>query len=308
MKTLRSVLVGDCDHYFSPFIFGVQQGMSHLGHWHTQVNIRQDLHVIWNRIADVRPDVLWGHMLLWAPQGSPRTEQLVELCIKAKRQWGTRVVIHDGDYKDRTRHAQDISSWCALALCNHKFDRSAWKIPALHWPYFAFAQDAIAPADSALGLGDKLFFAGQVIRGDATYGARTQLLDEVSARGVPLRVQDPADGNTLFRTAAIAASAQAVLGFGRPGVDGWVDTRVFQYISAGGILLHDDVGGYFEPWVHYVPYASSDASSVVESMDRLCKMSTSEQMSIRTRGFAHGQNNHSSVVRCLQVLQKLGLL
>lgn len=157
-----------------------------------------------------------------------------------------------------------------------------------------------------LGLSDKLFFAGQVTQ-DSTYGGRTKLLSDVKSRGVNLYIHSSSDGNTLFRTSEIAPSAQAVLGFGRPGGTGWIDTRVFQYISAGAILFHDDVGGYFEPWVHYIPYESGSAESIAENLDIICKMNDSDRMRIRQNGFDFGQKNHSSVVRCAQVLKTLSL-
>lgn len=301
MRPLRSVMLGDCDHYLSPYIFGVQQAMARLGHWHSQISIRQPVGVIEQRIADVHPDVLWTHMLLWAPGGAPSTPELLQVVERAARR-GARVVIHDGDYKPATRHPHDLSRWCALALCNHRFDRSAWKVPVLHWPYFAFAQDRIADAVPALRC--PLFFAGTVGR-EPVYAARTAFLEELRRAGVRVRI--PEGHNTLFRTAEVAASADAVLGFGRPGNSGWLDTRIFQYISAGGILLHDDVGGYFEPWVHYVPYESGSPASVVDALDKLAAMDESKRMEIRRRGFEHGQANHSCVVRVSQVLRELGL-
>lgn len=296
-------MLGDTDHYLSPYIFGVQQGMARLGHWHSSVSSRQPLDVIERRIADVRPDVLWTHMLLWGPPGSPAIEKLlgaVELAAKA----GARVVIHDGDYKAPTRHPRDLSAWCSLALVNHAFDRSSWKIPVLRWPYFAFAQDRIAAADPALAC--DLFFAG-TIGTDATYAARSALLAAVRSRGVLLRQPRPGSGNTLFRTAEIAASSGAVLGFGRPGVAGWVDTRVFQYPGAGAILLHDDVAGYLEPWKHFVPYKSGSAESVAEALARLQSLGAGSRQAMREKAFAFVQANHSSVARVGEALRRLEL-
>lgn len=297
-------MLGDCDHYLSPYIFGVAQGMTRLGHWHSSVSIRQPLSVIEQRIADVRPDILWTHMLLWPPPGSPPVAELVALVERAAKR-GARVIIHDGDYKAPTRYPQSLATWCALALCNHAFDRSAWKVPALRWPYFAFAQDRIADPDPALACG--LFFAGQVARGPV-YAERTRLLDALSsARPVQFRIAAERDGNTLLRTAEIAASAGAVLGFGRPGVAGWVDTRVFQYPGAGAILVHDDVAGYLEPWVHFVPYRSGDADSVVGALAELARRSESERRALRQRAFDFVQERHSSVARVAEVLARLEL-
>ena len=140
-RPLRSLLIGDADFYFSPYILGIADAMPRLGHAHTTVNIRQPLGVIAKRIEDVRPDIIWTHMWAWAPAEAPPREQLIPLSEQwAKR--GAKIVIHDADAKSPTRYPHDISTWCALALVNHAYDRSAWKVPTLHWPYFAFSPGA----------------------------------------------------------------------------------------------------------------------------------------------------------------------
>ena len=302
-RQLRSLAIGDHDLYASPYLHRVAQAMGRLGHIHSTVNIRQPVDVIARRVLDVRPDILWTHMFLWAPPGSPRVEQLVSVATDAARR-GAKVVIHDGDYKEQTRHPADISGWASVALCNHTFSRAAWRVPQLRWPYFAFAQDQIATPDPSLAC--DLFFAGTIGAGPV-YATRSAFLRAVQSRGVGLRLPSPADGNTLFRTASYAASATCVLGFGRPGVKGWVDTRVFQYPGAGAILLHDDAAGYLEPGVHYVPYRSGDAESVADAVARVKAMPAAEQRAMRERAFAYVQERHSSVARVVEVLRFLGL-
>ena len=299
MRPLRSLMIGDTDHYLSPYIFGVGQAMARLGHWHSSVSIRQPPGVIEQRIADVRPDVLWTHMLLWPPGGASR-DALLDLVVAAARA-GARVVIHDGDYKEACRYPHALP-WASLALCNHRFDRSAWKVPTLHWPYFAFAQERIAAPGPAYAC--DLFFAGTLGK-EPVYAERTRLVEAIGRR-VHLRTAQPGV-NTLLDTAQVAADAGAVLGFGRPGVSGWVDTRVFQYPGAGAVLLHDDAAGYLEPWVHFVPYESGSSESAVEALGRLAAARESERQVLRERAFAHVQKHHSSVARVRQVLAALEL-
>jgi len=294
-------MLGDCDHYASPYMRGVAQAMRLLGHQHAQVSIRDRAKAIEQRIRLWRPDIIWTHMLLWPPVGSPAVSDLLAI-VQAAAKRGALVVIHDGDAKAKTRHPHDISDWCALALVNHAYDRSAWGVSLLRWPYFAMTQTKMVSSVDELRCA--LFFAGTV--GGGIYASRSAFLDAIRARGVEIRTPKLGE-NTIDRTAEIAASADAVLGFGRPEVPGWVDTRVFQYISAGGVLIHDDAGGYFEPWKHYVPYRSGDADSVVEGLRQLTRMSDADKIAMRDRGFTHGQAHHSSVVRCARVLKELRL-
>jgi len=267
-----------------------------------EVSIRLPARVIEQRIKLWRPDVIWTHMLLWPPTGAPPVGDIVAIVGHAAAR-GVRVVLHDGDAKQGTRYPRSIASWCALALVNHAYDRSAWGVPVLRWPYFAMAQAAIASAAPELACG--LFFAGSVAM-SPTYEKRSRLLGDLVARGVGLRMPMTGD-NTLDRTAEIAASADAVLGFGRPEVPGWVDTRVFQYPGAGGILLHDDVQGYLEPWEHFVPYVSGSAESIVDALARLGKLSETDRVRLRSRAFSHVQQHHSSLARVRQVFDALGV-
>lgn len=298
MKPLRSLMIGDCDHYVSPYMRGVAQAMEILGHHHAQVSIRLSAKTIDQRVRMWRPDIIWTQMLLWAPRGAPKTPDLIAIVSAAARR-GARVLIHDGDARVATRYPHDISEWCSLALLNHGNARTAWRVPTMRWPYFAPAQKEIA---KATGPKCELFFAGRL--GGDLYGPRTALIEAIRARGVKLFIPE-GKNNTLDLTPAIAASVDAVLGFGRPDIPGWCDTRVFQYPGAGGVLVHDDVQGYLEPWTHYVPYQSGSAESVVEALGRLKAMPEDERLALRRRAFAHVQQHHSSVARVSQVLHFL---
>lgn len=297
---MRSLMLGDCHHYISPYMRGVKQAMELLGYPHAEVSIRSSAKLIEQRIRLWRPDVIWTHMLLWPPAGSPPVAALIEIMQRAVA-LGARVLIHDGDARLSMRYPYDISSWCSLALVNHACERSAWRVPALRWPYFAPVQQRIASPVPELRCG--LFFAGRT--GGHLYTARTALLESIRARGIDLRMPTVDGQNTLDYTHRIAASADAVLGFGRREIPGWADTRIFQYVGAGGLLLHDDVQGYLEPWVHYVPYDTGSADSVVESLERLKRLPDSERAALRMRAFSFVQRHHSSVARVRQVTDAL---
>lgn len=301
-KPLRSLLIGDCDFYLSPLIHGVAAAMGKLGILHSQISIRSPLDVIRQRIEDVQPDLIWGHMLLWPPPGGAPVPALIDLCAQARKR-GAFVAIHDGDAKERTRWPTDVSAAIDVALCNHRHDRVQWKVPTVYWPYAAFPQDDLAAPREDWRC--DIAFAGQIGRG--IYDARTRLIETLRHEsGLKVWVFDgtpAAGGNTLLRTPELAASAETVIGMGRPEVKGWQDTRVAQYMGAGAILLHDDVGeSGAEPWVHYAPYQGGDAASAAESARRVLAMGDAEKLAMRRRALAFTQGKHSYVARVQQVI------
>ena len=304
-RPLRSVLIGDVDWYPSEYIFGVNQGMTLLGHWHRTVNVRADIDVIARVVEQVQPDVIWGHMLLWPPAGLKHAANLRDLCRYARQRFGSRVIIHDGDARTETRFPADISDSVDVVLCNHTADRSAWGVKQVRWPYFAFVQHSIAPPSPDLLC--SLAFAGRLSE-SGIYAERTTLVRTLQQRLREFRVlpDERLPHHTLMRTPEIAASAQAVLGYGRPESPGWLDVRLFQYPGAGGVLLYDDVeraSTYLEPFEHFIPYVRHDVASILDAVT--IAQSVGEEM--RVRAFAHVQQHHNSVRRVEQALKEIGL-
>lgn len=303
-RPLRSVLIGDVDHYPSEFAFGVNQAMTRAGHWHTTVNIRQDIGTIAKRVGEMLPDVIWGHMLLWAPGNRDKTPDLLDWCVEWRSR-GARVLLHDGDARDETRFPTDISPAVDLALCNHTASRSAWKVPQLHWPYFAF--DQAEPAEPDERFRCDLLFAGR-LDSRPLYLERTELVLQLAKRLGHPRFKVFGDGteqHTVYLTPTVAASAGAVLGYGRPGRNGWLDVRVFQYPGAGGVLIHNDVGGYLEPWIHYAPLAEPTPDAVLWTLDQLQHHHDARQ--IRELAFEYVQAHHSATARVEYALAQVGL-
>jgi hypothetical protein len=302
-RPLRSLLIGDVDHYPSEFAFGVNQALTRAGHWHTALSIRHDLGTIAKRASEVQPDVIWGHMLLWPPRGPWATApDLLELCL-AWRGRGAKVLIHDGDARLDTRFPADISPAVDLALCNHTADRSVWKIPQLHWPYFAFDQARMADPTSEFAC--DLAFAGRLAT-EGIYADRTRLVLELKAKlGERMKLfPSPSIQHTLYRTPELAVSARAILGYGRPDRNGWTDVRVYQYPGAGGNLVIDD-GGLLEPWEHYWPCKAGSAESVIESVYAIDNAASVE--AFRYKAFRHVQAHHSATARVRQALAAVGL-
>lgn len=300
---LRSVSVGDGDFYASEVLLGINQGMTMAGHWHSSVNIRCDIGTIAKRIKEVDPMVIWAHMLLWSPgsQGTSKTTDLLCLLADWRAKRGTKVFLHDGDARVETRFPTDISPAVDLALCNHTADRSAWKIPQLHWPYFAFYQREIAQPVPEYTC--DLAFAGR-LDGGPMYQPRTELVYALQdALGSRMKVFPGGDQHTLFRTPELAASAGAILGYGRPERNGWLDVRTFLHPGAGGVLLIDDTGGLLEPGVHYVPYQSGNRESVLDAL----AIAHEKGPAIRAAAFTFVQEHHSATARVRAALAAVGL-
>jgi len=303
-RPLRSVLIGDVDHYPSEYAFGVNQAMTMAGHWHTSVNIRLDMGAIAKRVREMQPDIIWGHMLLWAPGDHYKTPDLLDLCA-AWRKRGTRVLLHDGDARTDTRCPMDVSTAIDLALCNHRAPRTVWHIPQLHWPYFCFWQEArVEPVPE---FQCDLAFAGR-LDGSGIYQHRTELVLQLKDKlGDRMKIFPGGDQHTVFRTPEVAASAKAVLGYGRPGRNGWLDVRVFQYPGAGAILLHDDVGEMLKPHAHYIPYESGSVDAILAALDLVTSMSDKAQHDFRWLAFSYTQAMHSASARVKQALEAVGL-
>ena len=298
-RPLRSVWLGN-PRYLSAYGLGVAQAMSILGHWHRQVSIWDDAGDVERQIAEMQPDVIWTHMALWPPAGALSSEQIAEILGRWKRR-GTAVYLHDGDPKTERATTVDVGSTFSIALVNRAIiDATAWGIAALRWPYAAMVQRQIAEPRTEWSC--DLLFAGILRLDEAHYGERTALVHRLHQHyGPRMRIVTAHGGDTNNRmlVADVATSAGAVLGLSRPEVEGWIDTRVFQYPGAGGVLVHDDVGDFLVPDVHYLKF---DRTNALDSIIRCVERARIEGIPIRERAFAHVQNNHTWVNRCEEAL------
>jgi hypothetical protein len=290
-RPLRSMML--CNpSYLSAYVLGVAQAMGQLGHWHRCVSVLDDADRITRQFEEMRPDVIWTHTVPWVPRGAPAPGWLL-LELLANWRWrGARVVLHDGDPRTATRYPQDLSASFDVALCNHSLSRIEWRLPTLRWPYAAMAQREMAePVES---LRCHLLFAGIVRKDDNLYSGRSEVLGILRERlGDRLTVRTGAV-NDRMQSADVAASAQAVLGFGRSEVPGWVDTRVFQYPGAGGVLIHDDVAEFLVPGVHFVPYErGADAASTAQAIMLALEKVGHVEAELRARAFGHIQAHHT---------------
>lgn len=298
-RPLRSVWLGN-PRYMSAYGLGVAQAMASLGHWHRPVSIWDELAEIEKQLAEMQPDVIWTHSVAWPPVGAREAKDLLPILGRWKRR-GACVFLHDGDPRARTLDGSlDVEASFTLALVNRAIDPNPWPIPSLRWPYAAMVQREIgAPVEEWRC---DLLFAGHLRRDAEGYGDRTKLVYALARwLGPKMRVISPGGGdvNNRMLVADVAPSAGAVLGYGRPGVPGWIDTRVFQWPGAGGLLIHDDAGDVLAPDEHFLRFDPKDA---VESVLRCLARAPSEGPAIRARAFAHVQRSHTWVQRVEQAL------
>lgn len=273
--------------------------MGLLGHWHRYVSVFDDAGSIEKQVDEMRPDVIWTHTTLWPPPGALAGEEhpaarFAAILGRWKRR-GTAVFLHDGDPKPIRNVDIDIGSAYSIALVNRCVLRGdGWAaLPSIQWPYAAMVQREIGEPHSEWAC--DLLFAGH-LRSDDFYGARTSYVFTLQQHlGSRMRIVSPGggDANNRMLVAEVAPSANAVLGFGRPEVRGWIDTRVFQYPGSGGILIHDDAGDFLEPNVHYLCVERGDVAGVLAAVER----AKVDGPAMRERAFAHIQKHHTWVHR-----------
>lgn len=302
-RPLRSVLLGN-PRYLSAYALGVGQAMGLLGHWHRNVSVFDDAGSIEKQIEEMAPDVIWTHTTLWPPPGAVAGDRdpagtLAAILGRWKRK-GTAVYLHDGDPKEARTVEVDVASAYSIALVNRAVEGAGgWTIPSIRWPYAAMVQKEIGQPRSEWAC--DLLFAGHV-RIDEVYGPRTSLVFRLhQLLGARMRIVSPGGGDTNNRmlVADVAPSAGAVLGFGRPEVPGWIDTRVFQYAGAGGVLIHDDAGGFLWPGEHYLQVPRGDIEAIIRAVER----AQVDGPALRERAFSHVQAQHTWVHRVDTALQ-----
>ncbi len=296
-RPIRSVFLGN-PRYLSVYALGVAQAMGAAGAWHRYVSLFDDVDSVRKQFDEMAPDVVWTHMALWPPAGAISVDDVIGILSYWKRR-GACVYLHDGDPRERDVHPA-IASAFSIALVNRTVVDGAYHgIPAIKWPYAAMPQKQIGEPRTEWMC--DLLFAGHD-RDDALYGERTNLVRELQMKlGKRMRVVSPGGGdvNNRMLVADVAPSANAVLGYARPEVPGWIDTRVWQFCGSGGVLIHDDAGEFVEPDVHYLKY---DRNKAVESVLWCVERAKKEGPKIRERAFAHIQANHTWSHRVEQAL------
>lgn len=289
--------------YLSVYMLGVAQAMHFTGNWHRTVSLFDPYEDVVKQVAEMQPDVIWTHMALWPPPNALTVDQITNILGYWKRR-GVCVYLHDGDPRQRDTGV-DINSFFSVALVNRNIDTDHYRITSLKWPYAAMAQHQIGTPRTEWQR--DLVFAGIVRRDKELYGKRTELVLTLQEKlGPRMIITSPGGGdvNNRMLVADVAPSAGAVLGFGRPEVPGWIDTRVFQYPGAGGVLVHDDASEYLEPDRHYLKFKRSESlEETVESVLKCLEKAKEHGSDIRVRAFEHVQTHHTWVQRVQVALE-----
>jgi hypothetical protein len=300
-RPLRSVLVGDT-HYNSLYIQGVAEGMTRLGHWHKTIDIRTPADELDSLVSTLQPDIVWTHMLLGPPAGTLSTLKYLDLCAKW-RTAGALVILQDGDPRTEPRYPADLSASVDAALLNHKQDWSPnWNIPCHRWTYAAFHYNK--PPGGTEHFKAPVAFHGVTNRKHKIYAGRSEFLEAAGARELvrvfgPSRAEDPQ--NTLARHGEAAADAEAVLGFGIPEIPGWIDSRIFLYPGAGGVLIHDDASEFLTAGEHYLKCERFS----VDSLSDCLLEARARGPEIRKAAFEFIQKNHTWEHRVAEALSVL---
>lgn len=278
--------------YLSAYVLGVAQAMGQLGHWHRPVSVLEDLASIARQLEEMRPDIIWTHTVPWVPVAAPTPGWALLDLLADWRKRGARTVLHDGDPRTAARFPVNLSTAFDVALCNHSLPRSEWNVRTVRWPYAAMAQERIGePVDR---LRCHVLFAGIIRKDDQLYSMRSEVLGLLRERlGDDLTIRT-GSVNDRMQVADIAASARCVLGFGRPEVPGWVDTRIFQYPGAGGVLVHDDPAEFLVPGVHFRHFErkATAAETATSALAAIWQVGH-EEHEMRERAFVHLQANHT---------------
>ncbi|MCK9371461.1 glycosyltransferase [Candidatus Dojkabacteria bacterium] len=316
MQQLRIATIGDFQKWHSYYLAGTVQGSILNGHLHYSISIRQGPENIEQQLNYYKPHVLFCHMLfsenLKDIEGDNlNREDLHQVIMKAKRKWGTKIIIQEGDAKLEPRFPYPVDALVDLCLVNsrrYKEFSDILRVPCIHWPYFALNQESINIPNSSFGY--NLVFTGNISRrneGHLHFG-RAEFITELSNR-IDIKIYpDDKFGNTRFSTAEIAASCNAILGIQHGmHVDGYLDTRPFQYCGAGALYFHSEcsaINQFFKPGCHFVQYEHMRPDSFMNKYNYYMEHPELGNK-IRQQAFEYTQKYHTAKHRIKMALDVL---
>jgi len=304
---IRIAMLGDFGLYFSYYLHGVMQGAILNNAWFRPIEISRSLEDIKNRMLSFRPHILFTHAIFKSKYHS--LEDLFDLLNFLKKEIKVKIVCHAGDPK-KPRYQGNISSFFDLGLVNSNQCRQfsdIWKISCIHWPFFCFCQKRVFEINKQYL--NMVVFTGNVSEGrkkDHPHYGRYEFIGELNKK-IPVKIYpDKSYPDTRFLTPEIAISANAILGIQlNTEIEGYLDTRPFQYIGAGALYFHDkceNIDQFFEDGKHYLSYEKGNVDSFVEKYNYYVNKYPEKGNEIRINGFKFCQKYYNSKIRVKQVI------
>lgn len=311
MKQFRIACIGDYTVRYSYFTAGIMEGSIRLGHLFRPIPLMQPIKEIRCQVSYFLPHVIFIHQMFNSYHHLEESESL----YKDLKTSGIKIALHEGDPKSEPRTKFNLDKYVDIGLINSKCTKqyeNYWQIPCYHWPYFCLYQDRIQEPEEQFK--SQVAFSGNItkrIDPNHPHHGRAEFLEELGKK-VELKIypDEKMDiKNSRFLTPVIAASSNAVIGIHQGyDVDGYLDTRPFQYIGAGALYFHDKceaIERFFNDGTHYVGYERKNVDSFLEKYAYYID-NPEKAKNIRQAGFTLCQNNYNAEERVKQALMLMG--
>lgn len=306
-KMIRIACIGDYTARYSYFTAGIMEGAIRLGHWFRPIPLVQPISQIENQVYYFQPHIIFAHQLFGQYHALDEMKNL----LKRIRQKDIKIILHAGDPKPEPRFKENISECINMGLINSNMVdifSEIWDVPCYHWPYFCLQQERIADLDERYKA--EVSFSGNVTKRDDPehpHHGRAEFIKKVKHE-LGMRIYpNKFVANSRFLTPVVAASSNAVLGIHIGwNVNGYIDTRPFQYIGAGALYFHDRcaaIDQFFTDGVHYVGYEAGNVESFIDRFRYYINQYPEKALLIRQTGFNYCQKNYNTMVRVRQALE-----
>ncbi|OGS40477.1 MAG: hypothetical protein A3K77_00585 [Euryarchaeota archaeon RBG_13_31_8] len=309
---LRIACIGDYAVRYSYFTAGIMEGVIRTGNYFRPSSLfSTSIKELKAQIDYFQPHIIIAHQLF---NNQYNTDEMKQLLVEI-RQRGIKIVLHEGDPKSEPRFKEDISRYVDIGIINSKMINNysnIWKIPCYNWPYFCLYQKEIVPADDKFK--EQVSFSGNITRRDDVnhpHHGRCEFLEGLKKK-IGLRIYPNEQvQNSRFLTPVISSSSNAIIGVHQGyDINGYLDTRPFQYIGTGALYFHDKcdaIEQFFKDGVHYVSYEKKNIESFLEKYKFYVVDYPEVGQKIRQEGFDYCQKHHNTIHRITNILEWLSV-
>lgn len=265
---MRILVVGNVDSNitgaYSWFVKNVYEGCTALGHQVAGVDFKTlPTHKIREVIWSFKPHIIFTH-LTFHKHGLVRLDEVMTMYAEARKQLGAKVIHYMFDARREPRYSRNISEAFDCAFVSNleaarKFPK-IWGIPVHYSQYACRMYKEMAQPAKDIQVGDTLVFTGS----PGSYPGQRQTLLKGLKKLVPMTTFVTGSPQDLrFRSHELSATAKGILSvsFGYD-VEGFIDTRPWQYLGSGAFLIlkvfdgMEDVlpAGLYKPFYTFDPY------------------------------------------------------